>query len=177
MLARALSNLHRFSGQSARAIALRAELSPSYVYRLTAGERPPSWKTVRNYVIACDGEPNDLVDLWNAADEQEQLLPDGAGFDEVLARFQGAVRGLHLAEARPNPEAFVHALPDLAKHEISIMKSLLSTPPARRSGTLSWTATKALTVALHGDSDRIRQQWNALRAAAPRSRLLTQAFG
>ncbi|MFF1918597.1 helix-turn-helix domain-containing protein [Streptomyces sp. NPDC058239] len=101
-LARALSHLHRSSGLSVRAIAVQASISPSHAYRLMAGERSPSWPTVRCFALACDNDPNDLVDLWNAAAGQPDNQPD-AGYDLALARFQGAIRGLHLAEARPDP--------------------------------------------------------------------------
>ncbi|MFJ5850810.1 helix-turn-helix domain-containing protein [Streptomyces sp. NPDC092903] len=176
-LARALSHLHRFSRLPVRTLAVRAGLSPSYIYRLTAGERRPSWTTVRNFVLACDGDPNDLVDLWNAAEGQEQQqLPD-ASFDVALARFQGALRGLHLAEARPDPDVLAGALPNVHWHETAVIKSILGAPAAHRAAELSWAATQSLTVALRGDSDRIRCHWTALREAAPRPRLLTQAFG
>ncbi|MFF9569889.1 helix-turn-helix domain-containing protein [Streptomyces sp. NPDC014685] len=176
-LARALSHLQRFSGQSVRTVALRASLSPSYIYRVTAGERNPSWTAVRNFVLACDGDPDDLVDLWNAANGQEpQKLPD-ADFDAVLARFQGAVRGLYLAEARPDPGILVSALPNGHRHESAVIQSVLAPSPARQAGQLSWAATKALTEALHGDNDRIHRHWTALQAVAPRPGILTQAFG
>ncbi|MGW0669821.1 helix-turn-helix domain-containing protein [Streptomyces sp. NPDC002746] len=176
-LARALSHLHRFSGLPVRTVAVRAGLSPSYVYRLTTGERRPSWTSVRNFVLACDGDPNDLVDLWNAAEGQEQQpLPD-AGFDVALTRFQGALRGLHLAEARPDPDVLADALPNGHWHETAVIKAILGAPAAHHAGELSWAATQALTVALRGDSDRIRRHWTALREAAPRPSLLTQAFG
>ncbi|WP_331737159.1 helix-turn-helix domain-containing protein (plasmid) [Streptomyces sp. NBC_00984] len=176
-LARALSHLQRFSGQPVRAVAIQAGLSPSYIYRFTAGERHPSWTTVRDFVLACDGDPDDLVDLWNAANGQEQQTPPDAGFDAVLARFQGAIRGLHLAEARPDPDILINALPNGHRHEGAVIKSVLAPSPARQAGQLSWEATEALTEALHGDSDRIHRHWTALRAVAPRPSILTQAFG
>ncbi|MFD8743254.1 hypothetical protein [Streptomyces sp. NPDC059616] len=104
---------------------------------------------MRNFVLACDGDPDDLVDLWNAANGQEQqTLPD-AGFDAVLARFQGAMRGLYLAEARPDPDILISALPKGHRHESAVIKSVLAPSPARQTGQLSWEPTEALTEALH----------------------------
>ncbi|MEU9064902.1 helix-turn-helix transcriptional regulator [Streptomyces sp. NPDC048430] len=175
-LARALSHLHRSSGLSVRAIALDTGISPSYAYRLMAGERSPSWPTVQNFALACDNKPEELFDLWSAASGQPEVHPD-VGYDQALSRFQGAIRGLHLAEARPDPATVASTLPDAARHEIPIVESLLTPKPATRAERLSWPATAALTSALHGSHERIRRHWRALRKAAPTPTILTQAFG
>ncbi|MGP3636378.1 helix-turn-helix domain-containing protein [Streptomyces sp. 24-1644] len=174
-LARALSHLHRSSGLSVRELASQTGVSPSYVYRLMAGERSPSWATVRAFALACDNDPNDLVDLWNAAGGRPDNQSD-AGYDLALARFQGAIRGLHLAVARPDPAKVMRALP-ASHHEVSIVKCLLTAKPANRAEQLGWPVTAALTSALHGSHDRIRRRWRVLQAAAPSPRILTQAFG
>ncbi|MGZ2362369.1 zinc ribbon domain-containing protein [Streptomyces sp. 372A] len=177
-LARALSYLYRASGRPVRAIASEAGISPSYAYRLMTGERHPSWEAVRTFTLACGNDPDDLVDLWNAADGRPAPAP-AADYHLALARFRSALRGLHLAEARPDPVRLTSDLPGASNSDAHVVQTLLTAQRTTPAETLSWPVTAALTAALRGSQSRISQYWQALRDTAPRPqpRIFTQAFG
>ncbi|MFJ2884118.1 helix-turn-helix domain-containing protein [Streptomyces sp. NPDC086796] len=175
-LARALSHLHRRSGMTVRTIGLVAGTSPSYVYRIMAGQRIPSWPVVRAFAQACDTEPGDFAELWHAA--HGHAPAPAASRREAAARFQGAVRGLHLAEACPPLSSLTRQLDTLSRQDLQVITSLLGAQPTADAGHLGWQATAALTVALHGRTDRIRPLWQAMQnTAARRSTMLAEAFG
>ncbi|WP_183091519.1 helix-turn-helix domain-containing protein [Streptomyces radicis] len=97
-LARALATLQRSSGRSLSEVGRRAGVSPSYVSRVLAGKRRPSWPLTRRIVEVCDGDPADLLPLWRAARGE---APRPATPDALHA----ALRGLHLAAQRPPLES------------------------------------------------------------------------
>ncbi|MGW7640242.1 helix-turn-helix domain-containing protein [Streptomyces decoyicus] len=167
-LARALSYLHRSSGLPVRTLGFRSGVSASYVYRVMAGERNPAWETVQGLARACDCDPGDLLDLWNAA---QGFTADGSGtpptYAQALARFQGAFRGLHLATARSPLETFSDALETASRMELRLIESLLGPTTATGAEQLSWPTVAALTKALRGDRERMRNLWQPLRSTAP----------
>ncbi|WYB30720.1 hypothetical protein V6574_13680 [Streptomyces sp. SM1P] len=140
-----------------------------------SGERNPTWKIVQNFARACDGEPNDLVDLWNAVNGHRGNA-DASGKLAQLS-FQGALRGLHLADGRPAAKTLAIRTAS-SQHEVTTVESLLGSYPAHRPEGLSWTTTAALITLLKGNPDRVRHHWEALRGGTTlRTTLLTQAFG
>ncbi|MER7671314.1 helix-turn-helix transcriptional regulator [Kitasatospora sp. NPDC096128] len=104
-LASALSFLHRRSRRSSRELAADAGVSPSFVSRVFAGERIPSWQVAGALVRAAGGEPADVRPLWDAA---HGILPERpfVATPQVEAEFVGAfssaLRGLHLAAFAPD---------------------------------------------------------------------------
>ncbi|MFE6743854.1 helix-turn-helix domain-containing protein [Streptomyces tubercidicus] len=167
-LARALSHLHRSSGLPVRTLGFRSGVSASYVYRVMAGERNPTWETVQGLARACECDPGDLLDLWNAA---QGFTEDGGGtpptYAQALARFQGAFRGLHLAMARSPLETLSGALEPASRMELRLIESLLSPTTATGAEQLSWPTVAALTKALRGDRERMRNLWQPLQSTAP----------
>jgi hypothetical protein len=165
-LARALSHLHRASGVSVRTTALWAGISPSYAYRIMSGERCPSWPTVQGFARAFEIDPGDVFELWRAANG---VPPDSLSQprERALARFAGALRGLHLACARPPIAALTDRLAGLSAEEMRTITALLSGQPTARPDSLSWTATAALTKALRGDVARLRRLWQAAQQTPP----------
>ncbi|WP_049580170.1 helix-turn-helix domain-containing protein, partial [Streptomyces sp. SBT349] len=74
-LACALSTLQRASGRTLRDVGRHAGVSASYVSRVLAGKRRPSWLLTRRLVESCDGDPSDVLPLWHAARGQATRPP------------------------------------------------------------------------------------------------------
>jgi hypothetical protein len=138
-LARALSHLHRVSGSSVRTVAVRTGVSASYAYRIMSGERNPAWKVVRSFALACDGDPNDLVDLWNAVNGHRES--GDTDYEVARLRFQGVLRGLHLAEARPTMSVIAARSQVFTPYEMTLVESLLTSARAHQPERLSWRTT------------------------------------
>ncbi|MFE1056967.1 helix-turn-helix domain-containing protein [Streptomyces rochei] len=165
-LARALSHMHRYSGTSVRTTARWAGISPSYAYRIMSGERCPSWPRVQGFARACDTDPGDLFELWSAANGVPPDSPDQP-HERALARFTGALRGMHLARARPPLTSLADKLGNISASELRTIATVLADPSSTGASTLSWTATAALTKALQGDVTRTRRLWQAVQQAVP----------
>ncbi|GAA2615799.1 hypothetical protein GCM10010304_81450 [Streptomyces roseoviolaceus] len=165
-LARALSHMHRHSGTSVRTTALWASISPSYAYRIMSGERCPSWPTVQGFARACDTDPGDLLELWSAANGVPPDSPEQP-HERALARFAGALRGMHLAQARPPLTSIADYLGSVSASELRTIATVLAGQSSAGASTLSWTATATLTRALSGDVTRIRRLWQAVQLTVP----------
>ncbi|MGC9501852.1 helix-turn-helix domain-containing protein [Streptomyces sp. WG7] len=165
-LARALSHMHRHSGTSVRTTALQAGISPSYAYRIMSGERCPSWPTVQGFARACDTDPGNLFELWSAANG---VPPDSLAqpHERALARFAGALRGMHLARARPPLTSITDKLGSVSANELRTIATVLANQASPEVITLSWKATAALTKAFQGDVTRIRRLWQAVQQTVP----------
>ncbi|MEN2424356.1 helix-turn-helix transcriptional regulator [Streptomyces rimosus] len=98
-LAAALSYLQRESKVTIGDAARQADLSPSYVSRILSGERTPAWPVVHMLATIFNGSAAELRLLWESAQgfghATRQSLPAAA------QRLHEALRGLHLAAARP----------------------------------------------------------------------------
>ncbi|RSO06912.1 XRE family transcriptional regulator [Streptomyces sp. WAC 06783] len=98
-LAAALSYLQRESKVAIGEAAGQADLSPSYVSRILSGERTPAWPVVHMLATIFNGSAAELRLLWESAQgfghATRQSLPAAA------QRLHEALRGLHLAAARP----------------------------------------------------------------------------
>ncbi|MFF6778993.1 helix-turn-helix domain-containing protein [Streptomyces sp. NPDC012637] len=100
-LAAALSYLQRKSPVSIAEAARQADLSPSYISRILAGERLPAWSVVHMMATIFGGTAMDVRLLW----EQAQGLPATSRLSVEAAadRLRSALRGLHLAASCPDP--------------------------------------------------------------------------
>ncbi|WP_406203573.1 helix-turn-helix domain-containing protein [Streptomyces decoyicus] len=111
----ALSYLRRTSETTVGSLAFLTGASASYIYRITSGERTPTWEVTQRFAIACETEPEDLMFLWNRAHSLE--APPARRFTESVRTLQAALRGLYLAASSP----------DLAR----LRKSAFLTPRSR----------------------------------------------
>ncbi|MGW0313987.1 helix-turn-helix domain-containing protein [Streptomyces flavidovirens] len=100
-LAGALSYLQRTSQVSVAEAARQADLSPSYVSRILAGDRLPAWPVVHMLATIFDGSADDVRVLWERA--QGPAAAPRQSVDAAAGRFRGALRGLYLAAACPEP--------------------------------------------------------------------------
>lgn len=101
-LAAALSQMQRDSGVSIRHMADHTMLSPSFISRVLSGERLPSWDLVCHLATLLGQDPRELRLLCEAAHGIAQ--PPRQTVTENIASLQAALRGLHLAAARPSPQ-------------------------------------------------------------------------
>lgn len=147
VLTRALSQLQRLSGKSRRELAHDTHVSASYVSRVLSGERCPSWKIARRLTLACGGDPAEIQPLWAAARGQipthRQSLP-------------AALRGLHLAAARPHTDQ-IGLSTRLTAHTITNMFNGTALP--------AWEDVEELAHALNAEAQPLRPLWNAACAA------------
>ncbi|MFE7077807.1 helix-turn-helix domain-containing protein [Streptomyces sp. NPDC057620] len=147
VLTRALSHLQRSSSKTLRELADDTEVSASYVSRILSGERHPSWKIARLLTLACGGDPAEVQPLWAAARSQaptqRQSLP-------------AALRGLHLAAARPHTDQLGENT-SLTAHAITGMLHGTALP--------AWEDVEELAHALNAEAQPLRPLWNAACAA------------
>ncbi|MDQ0780128.1 DNA-binding phage protein [Streptomyces aurantiacus] len=147
VLTRALSHLQRSSSKTLRELADDTGVSASYVSRVLSGERHPSWKITRLLTLACGGDPAEIQPLWAAArgqaPTQRQSLP-------------AALRGLHLAAARPRTDQLGEHT-RLTAHAITGMLHGTALP--------AWEDVEELAHALNAEAQPLRPLWNAACAA------------
>ncbi|GAA4800155.1 helix-turn-helix transcriptional regulator [Streptomyces ziwulingensis] len=148
VLARALTQLQRLSGKSYRRLAEDTAISTSYVSRVLSGERCPSWTVARALTEACGGDPAEIQPLWAGA--RGRVPTPRAGLPAAL-------RGLHLAAARP-ATGDLGARTRLSAGVITGMLSGVALP--------AWEDVEELAHALHAQAQPLRPLWNAARAAA-----------
>ncbi|MEU9554114.1 helix-turn-helix transcriptional regulator [Streptomyces fumanus] len=147
VLARALSHLQRLSGKTYRRLAADTAISTSYVSRVLNGERCPSWTVARALTEACGGDPAEIQPLWAAA---RGRIPTPRG------SLTAALRGLHLAAARP-PTGDLGERTRLTATAITGMLNGAALP--------AWEDVEELAHALHAEAQPLRPLWNAARAA------------
>ncbi|MFE7131239.1 helix-turn-helix domain-containing protein [Streptomyces sp. NPDC057638] len=118
-LASALSHLVRRSGRTSRDIAADARIDPSYVSRILAGTRRPSWPVIERLLDACrpQSTPPDPVTarlredvrlLWEAAHRSHSpalAVGDNVPARRATQRFTAELRALYTAAGSPPPEA------------------------------------------------------------------------
>lgn len=172
-LAKALTHLHRASGKTLRAAGGESHVTASYLCRVLAGERLPSWKVTQRLGLAYGVDPADLRPLWEAARGYTASEPPS---------LDAALRGLHLSAARPS----YAAIRALSRDTLSVedIRGMLD-----GSQVPEWECVGLLVEVLNGQAETIRPLWKAARLAAdpgraplpsplgsPR-RLPAQAFG
>jgi len=147
VLTRALSHLQRLSGKTLRELADNTNVSASYVSRVLSGDRCPSWKIARLLTLACGGDPAEIQPLWAAArgraTTQRQSLP-------------AALRGLHLAAARPHAD-------QLGEHTHLTARAI--TGMFDGTALPAWEDVEELAHALNAEAQPLRPLWNAACAA------------
>lgn len=153
-LALALSILHRRSNAPMRAVAASARVSTSYVSRVVAGTRIPSWRVARDITVACGGDPSEIRPLWATA----RRVPVPARAD--LSVLKSALRGLHLSAGSPSVRA-VHGASRgrLSEEEI---RELLHDDRALPT----WRTVAVFCSALGCASTELRALWDATWSAA-----------
>ncbi|MGD3106143.1 helix-turn-helix domain-containing protein [Streptomyces sp. YGL11-2] len=156
-LAAALSHLQRTSDKTLRALGGEARVSASYVSRVLSGERSPSWKVTRRMVRACDGDPEAVRPLWDAAHGRR---PAQAG------SLHAALRGLYLSAACPDPvQIRISSGNIVTEHEITGLLHGSLVP--------DWETVGRIVGVLHGRPDDIRPLWDHARLA----QLVPTAYG
>ena len=145
----ALSHLQRTSGKSLRVLGQECGISASYVSRVLSGERCPTWPVACRLISACAGDPTELHTLWEAARGYVTTV----GAQPTAHALRAALRGLHLAAARPRAETVSR----LTGHRLDAadVEGLL------HGATLpDWEAVDAFVHALRGSCVPIRRLWN-----------------
>ncbi|MFD5317537.1 helix-turn-helix domain-containing protein [Streptomyces sp. NPDC127098] len=178
-LARALSYLQHTAGTTHRQLAERAGVSPSYISHILSGRRCPSWTVAQKITTGCDGDPTEIRPLWEAERRAAQsarkhgATPTTAGPDT----FYAALRGIHLAAWRPDPDA-IHDTSDGQLELADITALLHGTRP------LDWHTVQRFVATLRGDPAAIRPLWQAAThpttppyTAGPRTGPRAEAFG
>ncbi|GHF67762.1 hypothetical protein GCM10010218_56570 [Streptomyces mashuensis] len=151
-LAAVLSELRRRSGLTLRDVATGNDLSPSYVSRILAGERLPTWPVVRTLATALGGDPAELRVLWEAGHGLAPAPRDS--IDAAAGRLRAALRGLYLAAGSPPYAELCRAAGDRLTGDA--VHDLLhgATVP-------EWESTSLLVSALGGLPAEIRPLWEA----------------
>ncbi|MFI1415627.1 helix-turn-helix domain-containing protein [Streptomyces sp. NPDC020707] len=155
-LAAALSHLHRSSGLTIREVADRTGLSPSYVSRILSGERLPTWPVVELLAALVDGDPHELLLLWENA--HGMTPPARQPLSDAAARLNAALRGLYLAAASPSP-AQIHEASGGALN-LATIKDIL-----RGQLVPDWKTTVAFVRAVDAKPADIRPLWEAVHYA------------
>ncbi|MEU4896147.1 helix-turn-helix domain-containing protein [Streptomyces sp. NPDC044780] len=152
-LAAALTSLQRKSAVTLQEAAHQADLSPSYVSRVLAGSRLPTWPVVYMLATIFQGNAGDLKSLWERA--HGACPPRRQSVDGAAARLQSALRGLYLAAGEPDLLSLVKgggvSLTAEAVQEVL-------------DGDLipDWWTVEALVVRMGGDAAFIRSLWEDL---------------
>ncbi|MFF8373492.1 helix-turn-helix domain-containing protein [Streptomyces lydicus] len=164
-LSRALSYLRRGSETTVCSLAFLTNVSASYIYRITSGERTPTWEVTVRFARVCEAQPEDLMFLWNRAHSLEP--PPARGYAEAVRTLQAALRGLRLAASHPD-------LPTLMRRAPASLTSRAATalladePPA--ACYLRWPVVRDLTLALQGNPETIRPLWTQVESHTPTPR-------
>ena len=152
-LAAALTSLQRKSAVTLQEAAHQADLSPSYVSRVLAGSRLPTWPVVYMLATIFQGNAGDLKSLWERA--HGACPPRRQSVAGAAARLQSALRGLYLAAGEPD-------LPCLV--EGGRVSLIAETAREVLDGDLipDWWTVEALVVRMGGDAAFIRPLWEDL---------------
>ncbi|WP_310726214.1 helix-turn-helix transcriptional regulator [Streptomyces sp. N2A] len=155
----ALSHLRRTSENTVGSLAYLTGVSASYIYRITSGERTPTWDVTRRFALVCEAEPEDLMFLWNAAHSLQ--TPPARSYTEALRTLQSALRGLHLAASSPDLTRLRKST-HLTARAAQTLLSAADAPVA--ACYLRWPVVRDLTTALQGDPQAIRPLWECLKS-------------
>jgi transcriptional regulator with XRE-family HTH domain len=152
-LAAALSHLQRRSGMTIHEAAQQADLSPSYVSRVLAGERVPGWPVVHMLATILGGKATELRVLWESA--QGMAYPSRQDVHGAAQRLQDALRGLYLAAACPDLQS------------VSSLELSAQTAEEALGGEVvpDWSTTSALVTRLGGHPASIRPLWEEVHYA------------
>ncbi|WP_189205437.1 helix-turn-helix domain-containing protein, partial [Streptomyces purpureus] len=158
-LARALSHLQRHGHKTVRDIAAYALITPSYVSKILAGTRLPSWPVTERLAEAYEVDAQDLRPLWDAARRQRTpgTMPPHPDHNPAR-RFHTAIRSLHLAADRPD-------LWTIRENSDNVLSLATITRVLSGPYVPDWNTTGRLVAALSGRPTDIRPLWQ--EATAP----------
>ncbi|MFI7246401.1 helix-turn-helix domain-containing protein [Streptomyces qinglanensis] len=151
--ASALSFMLRTDERSLAELARQARVSPSYVSRILAADRFPSWRVTSRLVTACGGNEAEIRPLWNAAHDHISSAPRRV----VDGTLHDTLRGLHLSAARPAAATIQAA--SAGKLTISQIQGLLD-----GDHLPDWGAVRSLVLALRGRPEMVQPLWEAAAA-------------
>ncbi|MET8681775.1 helix-turn-helix transcriptional regulator [Streptomyces sp. NPDC004647] len=153
-LAAALSHLQRRSGMTISDAAQQADLSPSYISRVLAGDRVPAWPVVHMLATIFGGRASELRILWESA--QGVASPCRQTVEGAARRLQDALRGLYLAAA----------CPDLVRLSAGDQLAAEAAGEVLDGDVVpDWTTTSALVARLGGRPAEIRPLWEDVHYA------------
>lgn len=154
-----LSRLQRSCGRSLRDLAAEVGVSPSYVSRLLAGERVPSWAVARRLALACGADLTGVRPLWQAARGGVASRQETAG-DQAAAALHDAVCELYLAAARPAPSVICEqADGPLSTRQVSKL--------LEEGQVLDWPVVDRVVHALRGRPADLRPLWDRAAGLPP----------
>ncbi|MCX4966795.1 helix-turn-helix domain-containing protein [Streptomyces sp. NBC_00654] len=152
-LAAALSQAQRESGFSIRRIADLTMLSPSFISRVLSGERLPSWDLVCHLCTIVGQEPRELRLLCEVAHGITQ--PARQTVTEYIASLKAALRGLHLAAARPSPQ-------QIHRRSNGRVPAWLVAQVLNGDAVPEWEILGATVTALGGQAADFKPLWEAI---------------
>ncbi|MFJ6792074.1 helix-turn-helix domain-containing protein [Streptomyces angustmyceticus] len=159
----ALSYLRRTSKTTVGSLAYLTGVSASYIYRITSGERTPTWEVTKRFALACEADPEDLMFLWNRAHRLE--TPPARDRAEAVRTLQAALRGLYLAAASPGLPRLPKTVHLTSRAAEALLATSSEAPPTAHY--LRWPVVRDLTAALQGDPQAIRPLWEQIESPPP----------
>ncbi|MFF3787723.1 helix-turn-helix domain-containing protein [Streptomyces sp. NPDC001933] len=162
-LACALTLMWTRSGISQRALAERMNVDPSYVSRMLSGERDVSWQHLKIITDTCDGNPDLMKPLWEAA---AGVHPAGTEPARYLRTY---LRALQYAAGSPNDTTILAS----AQHTITAaeLHRAFNGP-----GVPDWPVVAQLTTTLQSLPDIARPLWRQARSSCETT-ISAEAFG
>ncbi|MFJ4189380.1 helix-turn-helix domain-containing protein [Kitasatospora sp. NPDC089509] len=154
-LAAALTMLQARSGVSLQAAAEKAGCSASYVSRILAGDRVPTWLILQTLVEVFGGDPRSVRMLWELA--QGIVLPGRVSLAVAADRMLWALHGLHLAAGELPVERVCARAPGLTENLVRSVLGFETVP--------DWPVVSALATALGGRPADLRPCWEQLHYA------------
>ncbi|CCK26358.1 hypothetical protein BN159_1979 [Streptomyces davaonensis JCM 4913] len=153
-LAITMSRLQRHSGQTMREIADYALISPSYLSKIAAGTRRPSWHVVERLAEAYRIDPGLLRPLWEASVRPEPDPPPAADPESAASHLNTVLRSLYLSAGRPD----LWKLRDATAGALSVgtIARGLADPQVP-----DWDTTGRIVLALNGDLADTERLWQA----------------
>ncbi|MEU8682144.1 helix-turn-helix transcriptional regulator [Streptomyces sp. NPDC048611] len=152
-LVSALSHMQRNSGMTIHDAAQQADLSPSYVSRILAGDRVPNWPVVHMLATIFGGRAQELRALWESA--QGVSYPARQGVHSAAQRLQDALRGLYLAAS----------CPELTRGRDRGLTTQAAGEALRGEVVPDWPTTSALITWLGGHPADVRPLWEDVHYA------------
>ncbi|MFC8661350.1 helix-turn-helix domain-containing protein [Streptomyces sp. NPDC057199] len=103
-----LSMLIRTAQLSNKEVSIRIGCSASYLSRILAGERVPTWELTQKFAQACGADPEVLRTVWESEKlsqkSRDATIPDTTDTPIPAAeRLHTAVQTLHIRAGRPAP--------------------------------------------------------------------------
>ncbi|WP_331724850.1 helix-turn-helix domain-containing protein (plasmid) [Streptomyces sp. NBC_00111] len=140
-----LSNLQRASGHSLRELSKMTQLSPSFLCRITSGERFPTWDATASIARACGADPEVLRKVW----EDAEIRRSRKSRPETL---DSALRYLHHRAGSPTPwSVSLNTAHTLTQEQVT---DLLE---GKTAGT--WDEVLLLIQALDGEPTYFKPLW------------------